>query len=75
MICIIILGYKEKASGNSSVIEFCSVPGSRKEIVDYIGKSKNHVMSQIVAPLVESGVLKMTISEKPKSSQQRFVKA
>ena len=32
-------------------------------------------MSQIIAPLIESGKIKMTIPEKPKSSNQRFVRS
>lgn len=60
---------------SDSLTEFCSVPRSRAEIVAFVGKSKNYVMSQIVNPLVESGKLKMTIPEKPKSPNQKFVKA
>ncbi len=58
-----------------SIVEFCSVPRTRNEIVAFVGKSRNHVMSQIVAPLVTSGKLKMTMPDKPKSSNQKFVKA
>ncbi len=58
-----------------SLIEFCSTPRTRSEIVAFVGKSKNHVMSQIVAPLVESGKIRMTIPDKPKSPNQKFVKA
>ena len=47
----------------------------RAEIVAFIGKSKNHVMSQIVTPLIADGKLKMTIPDKPKSPNQKFVKA
>jgi ATP-dependent DNA helicase RecG len=42
--------------------------------VAFVGKSKNYVRSQIVAPLVASGKLKMTLPDKPKSSNQKFVK-
>ena len=31
-------------------------------------------MSHIVQPLLESGALKLTLPEKPKSSKQRYVK-
>ena len=58
-----------------SLVEFCSIPRTRTEIVAFVGKSKNHVMSQIVAPLIASGKLKMTMPDKPKSSNQKFVKA
>ena len=59
---------------SDSLVEFCSTPRTRAEIVAFVGKSKNYVMSQIVTPLVESGKLKMTIPEKPKSPSQKFVK-
>ena len=59
---------------SESLIEFCSTPRTRTEIVAFVGKSKNYVMSQIVTPLVESGELKMTIPEKPKSPNQQYVK-
>ena len=58
-----------------SLTEFCTIPRTRAEIVAFVGKSKNYVMSQIVNPLVENGKLKMTMPEKPKSSNQKFVKA
>ena len=57
-----------------SLVEFCSTPRTRAEIVAFVGKSKNYVMSQIVSPLVENGKLKMTIPDKPKSPNQKFVK-
>ena len=59
---------------SESLVEFCSTPRTRAEIVAFVGKSKNYVMSQIVTPLVESGKLKMTIPEKPKSPSQKFMK-
>ena len=58
-----------------SVVEFCSVPRSRAEIVGFVGKSQKYVVSQIVSPLVLSGKLRMTMPYKPKSAKQRFVKA
>lgn len=58
-----------------SLTEFCSTPRTRAEIVSFVGKSKNYVMSQIVNPLVENGKLKLTIPDKPKSSNQKYVKA
>ena len=58
-----------------SLVEFCSTPRTRAEIVAFVGKSKNYVMSKLVNPLVESGKLKMTMPERPKSPDQRFVKA
>lgn len=59
----------------NSLEEFCTVPRSREDVVSFVGKSRNYVMSKIVNPLVESGVLKLTIPNKPKSPNQRYLKA
>lgn len=67
--------YSDEEPADESVVEFCSTPRTRAEIVDFIGKSKNYVMSKIVNPLVQGGKLRMTIPDKPKSPNQRFVKA
>jgi ATP-dependent DNA helicase RecG len=67
--------FAETLSIADSLVDFCSTPRSRAEIVAFVGKSKNFVMSQIIAPLVADGKLKMTIPDKPKSSNQKFVKA
>lgn len=67
--------YVNAISLSDSVVEFCSVPRSRDELVTFVGKSRNYVMRQVVAPLVESGKLKLTIPDKPKSANQRYIKA
>ncbi|MCH4222097.1 MAG: putative DNA binding domain-containing protein [Solobacterium sp.] len=58
-----------------SVLEFCSVPRDRAELVRFTGKSRYTTMSKIVIPLVESGKLKRTIPDKPQSSMQKYIKA
>lgn len=58
--------YEEK------VLTFCKVPRTREEIVAFVGLSKNHVMSQIVQPLVDKGKLLLTIPDKPRSSFQKY---
>lgn len=59
---------------SDSLVDFCSVPRTRNEIVAFTGKSKNYVMSHLVGPLLENGKLKMTMPEKPKSPNQQFIK-
>ncbi|MCI5593546.1 MAG: AAA family ATPase, partial [Clostridiales bacterium] len=49
--------YSDEEPADESVVEFCSTPRTRAEIVDFIGKSKNYVMSKIVNPLVKGGKL------------------
>ena len=58
--------YEEK------LLTFCNTPRTREEISEFIGLSKNHVMSKIVQPLVDNGKLLMTIPEKPRSSFQKY---
>lgn len=67
--------FSEMMPLNESIVEFCEIPRSREEIVSFVGKSQNYVMSHIVNPLVKGGVIRMTMPEKPKSSKQRFVKS
>ena len=67
--------YSDEEPADASVVEFCSTPRTRAEIVAFVGKSKNYVMAKIVNPLVKGGKLRMTIPDKPKSPNQRFVKA
>ncbi len=66
--------YSDDEPADEAVVEFCTVPRTRAEIVAFVGKSKNYVMSKIVNPLVQGGKLRMTIPDKPKSPNQRFVK-
>ncbi len=53
---------------------FCRIPRSRKEITEYLGISTVfYAMQHYVQPLLESGELIMTIPNKPKSRNQKFV--
>lgn len=67
--------YRGDSSTVESILEFCEKPRSRAELGAFLGKSKNHVMAKVIAPLLENGSIKMTIPEKPKSSMQKFIKA
>ena len=58
----------------ADILAFCSVPRSRAELQGFTGMSQFYTMSHIVQPLLESGALKLTLPEKPKSSKQRYVK-
>jgi ATP-dependent DNA helicase RecG len=60
---------------SDAIMQYCDMPRSRQQLVDFSGKSKNYVMTQIVLPLVNSGRLKLTIPEKPQSSKQRYMKS
>lgn len=69
-------GYnKESQLISDSIVQFCCTPRTRAELIAFTGKSRTYTMSQLVQPLVDSGRLKLTLPEKPKSSNQKFVKA
>ena len=58
---------------NQDLILFCKVPRTRKEICDFLGLSSiTYAMQTNVMPLVEKGIIKMTIPDKPKSPNQMF---
>ena len=57
-----------------SLLEFCKIPRTRREIADHLGISTVfYVMQHYVNPLLAGGKLTMTIPEKPKSRNQKFV--
>lgn len=57
-----------------TILDFCSVPRSRAELIQFTKKSRTHTMVNVVGPLVAAGKLKMTMPDKPKSSKQRYVR-
>lgn len=58
---------------NNDLILFCKTPRTRKEICDYLGlNSVTYAIQTHVMPLVEKGIIKMSIPDKPKSPKQLF---
>ena len=56
------------------ILEFCEEPKSVKEIMGYIGlKHRPTFMYDYLNPLLENGKLRMTIPDKPKSRNQKYV--
>ena len=56
-----------------ALVLFCKTPRTRKEICEYLGlKSTTYAIQTHVMPLVEKGLLKMTLPDKPKSQKQRY---
>ncbi len=56
------------------LLEYCKLPRSRQEIADYLGvKTAFYAIQHYVKPLLETGELVMTIPDKPKSRNQRYV--
>lgn len=58
---------------NDELILFCKTPRTRKEICDYLGlHSITYAIQTHVMPLVDQGIIKMSIPDKPKSPKQLF---
>ncbi len=57
----------------NNLLAFCRTPRTRKEICEYLGLSSvTYAIQTHVMPLVESGKIKMTNPEKPKSPKQLY---
>lgn len=67
--------YEDMSSNEeiNNLVTFCRTPRTRKEICDYLGLSSvTYAIQKYVNPLVESGVIKMSIPDKPKSPKQLY---
>lgn len=62
-----------KQAKDDTLLAFCRTPRSRQEIADYLGiKATPYMMNKYVLPLIQQGLLRMTIPDKPKSRNQRY---
>lgn len=64
---------KPQNEEEAGLVLFCKTPRTRKEICEYLGlKSTTYAIQTHVMPLVEKGLLKMTLPDKPKSQKQLY---
>ena len=67
---------EQDTSKETLILNFCTVPRSRKEIQEYLGLSgRRHFNEAYLKPLLDSGQLVMTIPDKPNSRNQKYVTA
>lgn len=58
----------------AKLLAFCCTPRSRDEIAAYLGiASVQYAMRRYILPLIESGSVRMTLPENPRSRSQRYV--
>ena len=68
-----IAAAQNENSKNNELIKFCEIPRTRAEICKFLGLSSvTYAIQTHVMPLVEQGILKMSIPDKPKSPKQMF---
>ena len=65
---------RESVHSESDLLGFCSVPRSRQEIAGFLGlKTSFYITREYLQPLIDSGKLVMTIPDKPRSRNQKYV--
>lgn len=67
------VGEGKQVSDEKGLLEFCKTPRSRKEITEYLGVSSGqYALRRYLTPLVDAGMIRMTIPQRPKSPKQRY---
>lgn len=68
-----IMEQNEKLSTEDQIKRFCDTPKSREEIAEYLHiNSAYYLVTTYLKPMIEKGILQMTIPEKPKSKFQKY---
>lgn len=66
--------YVSRDVTEKELLEFCKTPKATPEIMEFLNlNNREHVRTNIIKPLLESGKLRMTIPEKPKSTKQKYI--
>lgn len=59
--------------GADELLAFCRVPRTRQEIAEFLGiRTVSYAMNVYVSPLIEKGMLKMTLPANPRSRKQKY---
>ena len=65
---------REIGDPEERITKFCATPKSRQEIAEMLGlKTVFYVTQRYITPLIDKGVLIMTIPDKPRSRNQKYV--
>ena len=65
----------EIEASDDDLLAFFNKPRSKEEVAGFVGvKSPYYAMRRYIKPLLEAGVIEMTIPDKPKSVLQRYVR-
>lgn len=59
---------------HDAILAFCVEPLSKAEIAEHCGyKNTKNFTQKYLRPLLDSGILKMTLPDKPKSKNQKYI--
>lgn len=63
----------KKDIDEKGLLKFCETPRNRQEIADYLNiKTRFYAIAKYVQPLIDLGIIKMTIPDKPSSKKQKY---
>jgi ATP-dependent DNA helicase RecG len=66
--------YPASTPHDLEILSFCEIPKKRNDIQEHINlKDREYFRLVVLKPLLENGLLKPLIPEKPKSSRQKYV--
>jgi len=58
----------------NKILEYCVEPRKKSEIAEYCGfKGMKNFTKKYLKPLIDAGKVSMTIPDKPKSQNQRYI--
>lgn len=64
-----------QTSRTARILEYCASPRNREEIQQHVGmNNRDHFRKEVLNPLIEKGLLRPTIPDKPNSPKQQYVR-
>lgn len=58
----------------TATLRFCEIPRNISEILDFLGlKDRKYIMKSVIKPLLDEGVLRRTLPDKPNSRFQKYI--
>lgn len=65
----------DRKDGLERLIDFCTIPRSRREMMDYLGLAdQKNFRKRYLIPLLQAGKLEMTLPDTPSSRNQKYQK-